>query len=157
MFGINSFQIPGTNQAIWIIAGNAATGTLVSIHFPPMVTLIYFGTISSKTAVTDRSYTAQANYKAQRVRFLHLAICSFRPFHGHQTFFFQWVFETVDKDGSDLQDPNTLNFPSLLSPGTGGGGNPSEGDPVSVTEANAKAYVATLKDNGVAFRYVTSL
>jgi len=106
------FQINGANQAIWIISGNAATGT--------------------QTAVTDRIYTGQTNYKSQR-----------------------WVFEPVDKEGTDLQDPNTLNYPSILGPGMGGGGNPPE-DPISATEASAKDYVAKLKDNGAAFSKKTA-
>ena len=70
--------------------------------------------------------------------------------------FFQWVFEPIDREGKDLVDPNTLKYPSILGPGTSGGGNTDDGGTASATDTSSKAYVATLRNNGAAFRYVTS-
>jgi len=87
--------------------------------------------VGAPMSLIDRIYTGQGNYKTQR-----------------------WTFEPVDADGTDLQDPNTLKFPSLLGPGTNDGGNQGDGS-ASATEASANAYVGTLKDNGAAFKNKT--
>jgi hypothetical protein len=83
------------------------------------------------TSVITRINTGASYYKAQR-----------------------WVFEPIDREGKDLVDPNTLKYPSILGPGTSGGGN--DGGTASATDASSKAFVATLRDNGAAFQDKTA-